>query len=53
MISTDSGGDNNIDGDIHTFDITVAHSATMSCDLIVFKIEEIPTIFTTGTYVGN
>jgi 3-phenylpropionate/cinnamic acid dioxygenase small subunit len=30
-----------------------ATSATMSCDLIVFKIEEIPTIFTTGTYVDK
>ena len=25
----------------------------MSCDLIVFKIEEIPTIFTTGTYIDK
>jgi SnoaL-like domain len=32
---------------------TTATSATMSCDLIVFKVEEIPTIFTTGIYVDK
>ncbi|HKG88238.1 MAG TPA: nuclear transport factor 2 family protein [Nitrososphaeraceae archaeon] len=49
MISVDgSRGDSNI-GTANT----TATIATMSCDLIVFKIEEIPTIFTTGTYVDK
>jgi hypothetical protein len=32
---------------------TYSASATMLCDLMVFKIEEIPAIFATGTYVDK
>jgi hypothetical protein len=44
--------DNSRDSNIGTAS-TTATTATMSCDLIVFKIEEIPTIFTTGTYIDK
>ena len=49
MISVDGSRDSNVG----TTNTTVTTTATMSCDLIVFKIEEIPTIFTTGTYVDK
>ncbi len=49
MIFADSSQDSNT---VNSTTAT-ATSATMSCDLIVFKIEEIPTIFTTGTYVDK
>jgi 3-phenylpropionate/cinnamic acid dioxygenase small subunit len=48
MISVDGGHDSNI-----TTTTTNATTATMSCDLMVFKIEEIPTIFTTGIYIDK
>jgi 3-phenylpropionate/cinnamic acid dioxygenase small subunit len=47
MIFVDSSRDSNIGTAVN------ATTATMSCDLIVFKIEEIPTIFTTGTYIDK
>jgi hypothetical protein len=49
MISADSSQDSNIVNS----NTATATSATMSCDLIVFKIEDIPAIFTTGTYVDK
>jgi hypothetical protein len=47
IIFVDSSRDSNIGTAVN------ATTATMSCDLIVFKIEEIPTIFTTGTYIDK
>jgi hypothetical protein len=51
MISAESNQDSNSIGSANN-DI-VAEVAAISCDLMVFKIEEIPTIFTTGTYVDK
>jgi 3-phenylpropionate/cinnamic acid dioxygenase small subunit len=51
MISAESNQDSNSIGSANN--AIAATSATMSCDLMVFKIEEIPTIFITGTYVDK
>ncbi|MDQ4012589.1 MAG: nuclear transport factor 2 family protein [Thermoproteota archaeon] len=46
-------GDNRGSNTVSTSTTTDYTSATMSCDLIIFKTEEIPTIFTTGIYVDE